>query len=241
MKKIRSDCPHCGERGKYVTYSDGHSFCHRCRKWDKGLGIKRKSIVGPIPASSRPIDALVLPDNFRKIRPGCIGWNYLRNRGIDPLPLSSYVGVAGRYIVFPIWEGDKLIYSISRKMYGTGSRYLNVSGRRPVCFVPYTVALPTDTLVVVEGIFDCIKICQQTNFPAISIQGKELIHYKIFDILSSCTKEVILMLDSETYTDSLRFKKALEPYRYVVIVDLPIGDPGSINGKKLRKIFKEET
>ena len=80
MKKIRQDCPHCGGKGKYVTYENEKSFCHRCRTLDIGKPTTQKKFL-PRRDPPGPVE---LPEDFRLIKKGDVGWLYLITQAQNP-------------------------------------------------------------------------------------------------------------------------------------------------------------
>lgn len=258
MNKIRRPCPFCHTKElKFCLFEETQSYyCYRCREWGwirnlpkdiKTSLTLRNSTLSPQKFTLHPNmdarrDTLNLPDGYKLIKPLSPGWKYLSQRRIHCHPLKPFVGEARNYLVFPIYKQGELVYYIKRKIYGKGIRYdaAPVNGSEFV-FTPYQMGRDNQNLILCEGIFDCLKVYQQTKHPAIALLGKSAGSSKISNILGYSSKQgkiYILLdpddLDTDVIGAAVKLRDRLKNFRKVYIIRYKGNrDPGDMDQDSL--------
>ena len=245
-------CPERGEPGsKYtlsVNWGKGVYFCHRCGAKGSTRDLAGRdlpggafdaqygSILSPEDVLNRPVFSL--PGDFKPIERSHPAWMYLQRRGLDPIPLAPYIGTSKNYLIFPIWKDGELVYYVGRKMYGNGRRYNNASGEGHHIFIPYEMPRVEDSLVITEGIFDCLKVYQSTKVPTVALLGITPATYKFSKVIDLTQRKthIYLMLDGGTYSTAMEYLKVLEPLRPTSIINITAKDPAVMPRKNLRQL-----
>ena len=262
--KIRMPCHHCGSRDRKLAFFTETQtyFCYKCRAWGRFKDLPEEIqnfVTGENPTPrlrsftyGTPLDAegpdLDLPDGYHIIYPDTIGWMYLTKRDLTPSSLVPFIGRHYNYICFPIWENGKVVYYISRKMYGMGYRYMaaETDGSKYI-FAPYTMPLDNSVLVITEGVFDALANWQHVNLPTVAILGKSVNMFKVKRILDYCREDGQLLIcldpeqkDPETIAASIELSFKLRAYRNTTIVlnTYPF-DLGDLQPKYKRRLFEE--
>jgi hypothetical protein len=261
--KIRTYCHHCNSDLKLAFFTETQTyFCFKCRAWGRFKELPEDTqlhVTGENP-TPRPrsftygtdLDAEVpdlnLPDGFKLITKGGMGCKYLEGRHIDPTSLVPFVGTHENYIYFPIWENGNIVYYISRKMYGTGYRYLaaETSGSHFI-FAPYTMPLDNSVLVITEGVFDALANWQHVNLPTLAILGKSVNVFKIKRLLDYIKEDGTILIcldpevkDPETIGASIELLFKLRIHRKVQVIKNPtLWDLADLDHKLKRRLFAE--
>ena len=253
MKKIkeRHPCPFCGTKElKFCMYESTQTYyCFRCRIWGRienlpdsfKKKLNSRSITSSVSLKEEPLE---FPDGFKLISPKSKGWKYLERRGISPYPLKPFVGEAKNYIVFPFYDKGNLVYYVQRKLYGSGLRYMNSKSEgKSFLFIPYQMGTENESLIITEGVFDCLNVYQKSLIPTIALLGKELNHAKILTILEYANNEIIILLDSssqdkETPRAAVEMRDALKVFHPVKIVKCKQGkDPAELTKDEIKEIL----
>lgn len=243
--KTRGDCPFCGRKNKFCTFPATETyFCYGCRTWGwaRDLGTHRPNrptpSLQPKSGSSEPI-SVPLPGGFRTLNENGIAWNYLVGRGIDPAPLLPFIGWAHNYVIFPFYTKGAVLYYVGRKIWGGGPRYKNAEGPCPYLFVPYLMGPISDTLVIVEGVFDVLKVYQSTELPVVGLMGKEITNTKLALIcqMTSPSTRVIVLLDPDARVTAAEYVNRLHGIRHCDLVTLKDKDPGDMSPSELQRLL----
>lgn len=157
----------------------------------QGQRIRKKEPLDALPFSLRP----VLPAH-----------PYFRQRGIR-LETAVHFG-AGHYpgpgmmhdrVVIPVHDHrSRLLAYAGRALDSRPPKYLLPAGfpKSQVLFNLHRADLSTQTLVVVEGYFDCMKV-HQAGFPnVVALMGSSL-SIRQRELLQAHARRVILMLDAD--------------------------------------------
>ena len=136
------------------------------------------------------------------------GWHpYLDQRGIsrqtaDTFGVGYYAGrglLRGR-IVFPIHnERGELVAYAGRRLDGTGPKYLFPAGfskSRMLFHLPDAVRSVTDSVILVEGFFDCMKVHQAGYGNVVALMGTNLSDHQA-QLLAQRFGRVVVMLDGD--------------------------------------------
>jgi DNA primase len=153
---------------------------------------EKERLAGPLKFTLRPVDS---------------GHAHLRERGIDA-PTAAHFGVGcyagpgplqGR-VVIPIHnERGHLLAYAGRSINGTGPKYKLPAGFRKsdVLFnLHRAIAHREQTIVVVEGFFDCLKVHQAGLPCVVALMGCSLSEHQETLLLRSF-RNVALMLDAD--------------------------------------------
>ena len=184
------------------------------------------------------------PENWEPIY-SCLP--YMNRRGItmaDVKQFGLFWCPQGRYrnrIVFPVWEGNRLVYWQARALYekedcSTGKFLKSLNPPRVEGSVVSTdVLMNLDTaalyprVAIVEGPTDLVR----TGPDAVCTFGKQMTSTQIGRLLRADVKAVDLMWDGPTdrepqgaHPEMLALASQLAPFFDVRLVFLPQGDPG---------------
>lgn len=167
------------------------------------------------------------------------GLPYMEKRGItleDVAPFGLFYTLnIGKYknrLVFPVWEGENLVYWQARSMEDPvpGERYIKCLNppKEPGAPVSTDVlmnidtATKFDTVIIVEGPMDLIKVGPD----AVCTFGKHITNTQVTKLLTRGVKNVILMWDADAKKDMDNVAPWLASLFNLKLVYLPSGDPG---------------
>lgn len=178
---------------------------------------------------------------------------YMVQRGLtmeDVRSFGLFHCVAGRYrdrLVFPVYEGGRLIYWQARAMYeadAVSGRFVKALNpeRTPgavvssECLMNIDVAVHFPRVAIVEGPMDCVR----TGSDAVCTFGKQLSPMQVRRLLSRGVRAVDLMWDGPkgkepqgAWPEMLRVAPWLSVFFDVRLVFLPQGDPGDWSREQL--------
>ena len=223
--EIRVNCPdsiHIPRVGKsdvkrrlYINPRKNAAHCFRCGFGTKdaaGLVQRLRLDVGlqdwgDAPEADR--GEVRLPDDFTldyTITPfGSQAMAYLEARNLSRLTIAAYgIGYCTRgpqafRVVIPVIEDGALVTWQARDWTGTyRSKYMTPKGARPDAMFNYDRARGTGVLVLVEGIFDALRLPEY----AIALLGKGWNDAKRAKILRAKPNTVYVMLDADAKQDA---------------------------------------
>jgi DNA primase len=154
---------------------------------------KKERLAAPLKFTLRPVDS---------------GHPYLRERGIDTqtatlFGVGHYAGpglLHGR-VVIPIHnEGGQLVAYAGRSIDGAGPKYklpANFAKSRVLFNLHRAIAHPHQTMIVVEGFFDCLKVHQAGLPCVVALMGCSLSEHQEA-LLVERFRNVKLMLDADS-------------------------------------------
>lgn len=175
---------------------------------------------------------------------------YLAARGIEKLTAVQFgvgfyrgAGVFAGRLVIPIHnERGELVAYCGRALDGTQPRYRFPSGFAKSEFVfnlHRAAAAGQQTVVLVEGFFDCLKL-HQAGVPAVvALMGAALYEAQKAALLRRF-RSIILMLDGDTAgrSASAVIPTQLRPYATVRVIHLPDGvQPDQLTSNAAREIL----
>ena len=185
---------------------------------------------------------------------------YCKKRGIteeDVRQFGLVHCVAGRYrnrLVFPVWEGNDLMYYQARAMWEEvpGQRYIKslnpprVAGDGTVG--PSDVLMNLDTarnyprVAITEGPIDCIH----AGPSAVCTFGKKISYQQIYKLRAAGVRAIDLMWDGPSekeprgaWPEMLQVAARLSGVFDVNLVFLPRGDPGEYTREELNRFRAE--
>lgn len=171
--------------------------------------------------------------------------DYIIKRGFTTDYINYYnihVGISGKYmncIVIPVYMNNKLVYYVGRNIYK--KQYINPKLEKTNIIFNYDIIKYRNTIYIVEGIFDAMKI----GFDSIALLGKEISDHQI-DLLYKLNNlehvKIILDYDAIKYS-----KKMVEKFKYynlkynkkikITNIELPDNkDPGDYSLEEINKI-----
>jgi len=103
--------------------------------------------------------------------------------------------------------------------------------RKSACLFGYDQALRFDECVLVEGVFDVLRV----GLDAVGILGSALSTEQLSLLYKARFHTITVILDGDA------FDKQLESYFRVFQVILKSRDPGSIDHEELRQLIREAT
>ena len=253
-------CPMCGDTRWKVSVNARtglwHCFSGSCGAGGHiDVGIDPASLLGFVARRQRPA-AQDAPWSWPEVTIdgaevgvlGAIGASYLLKRGFSPtaLAIDYHIFSTPNQIIIPFFDPlGRPIYWTSRDLTGERQqKYLNMPGKRPL-YVPH-FAIPAamrrvPSLVVVEGVFDAIRV-HQAGFCVAAIGGTALPEYLRRDLLDLVLPagRIHVMLDSDAMANNIKLGVALTSARDTVMHILPRGaDPGGMTEDQIRELMYE--
>lgn len=256
--QVRYNCPFC-EDGKFRFYVHLRKRLYHCQKCKSSgkieelkstvsefeekvnkfmnpkVGVKEKEADINFPASGykTPIT-----------KEDGLPYKYLIKRGITDLEMKKYSmgycshGLFSERIIIPVYDNKKLVYFVARSFTNLVPKYLNSpSPKEEVIFKTFDGVV--DRAIVVEGIFDAIRVGK--IFPAIALLGKRITKGQINKIME-VAKSVIVVLDQDAHTYAWQVKEQLGYYLDTRIILLnEHKDPGSMKVSDIKQLINGET
>ncbi len=197
----------------------------------------RKTEIKPAPTS--------LPRTFQSLdRSGDFSrpLKYLMARDVTHLQIAiygiGYIAVPGIYrdrIIFPTCVNGKVRGFVARAVGDAQPKYLYPRGMgKSSCFFGYDMASGFKNCVLVEGVFDVLRV----GYDAIAMLGSSLSTEQVSLLYSAGFQRVTVMLDSDAFEKSVASCRQLESYFDVHLAIMHSGDPGGNNHKMLRELIR---
>ena len=167
---------------------------------------------------------------------------YLENRGVTPVEIIKYqIGYCeeGPYkhkVIVPSYnEYGILNYFVGRSFYDSNFKHKNPNVSKDV--VGFEMFINWDLpIVICEGVFDAMAI-RMNSIPLFGKSPQSELQKKI---LGKGVKKVYLALDSDAFSNSLRFAEALMNNGIdVYIVELNDSDPSELGFEKIYKKIED--
>ena len=251
--QVRFCCPYCGEDKfrLYVHLKKGVYHCQKCKASGRVDSLETSTLdtfkekvkfflTGETPCEKK----LSLPDHyiFPVSEKDGLPWKYLTRRGISSHEIHKYSigyceeGFYKERIIIPIFDSGKLVYFVARTFTNLEPKYLNVGIKRiDVLFMTFRGM--QDMVVIVEGVFDAIRVGQ--SYPSIALLGK-LITEPQAKKISKIAKRALVILDRDAHTYCWNAGKILGHYLPTRVHLLERSkDPGDLNQLQLNQIIKE--
>ena len=139
----------------------------------------------------------------------------------------AFEGQYKRRVIWPLYEGDELVYFVARRfMRNAGRPYDYPEHRRRGIAPIYTGTTERLTLVLVEGVFEIPKI-QRLGYSVMPLLGAEINPAQVAKVRRRNFKRYIVFLDRDAAKKSIEIAKRLRMERldaYHVYTDGPDSD-----------------
>jgi DNA primase len=179
--------------------------------------------------------------------------SYLRVRGISGPTAATFgigfysgPGLLSQRLVIPIHnEAGQLVAYCGRSLDGTGPRYKFPAGfaKSQVLFNWHrATAAAEDTVIAVEGFFDCFKVHQAGFRSVVALMGAALYESQRW-LLTERFRQIILMLDGDPpgHRASAAIAARLARHSAVRVVELASGaQPDQLSEQSIREILAKE-
>lgn len=227
-------CPFCEGKGfgidkrghLYINTVTGNFLCHRCNtKGQKAylerylglppsldLPIKKQESITEAPISAVDLLLFELIDKITPISQQA--YDYLIKRGLTEEQIIGYkfveISTIKDRVCLPIIQQEKLIafqcrtYTKDEPKYLFQPRHIKIND----IFFHWDIAQYYSKVYLVEGIFDAISL----GFNALAMFGHYLSNKQLELLIDSKIKEIIIMLDRDTETDSIKIANRLNNY-----------------------------
>ena len=250
-------CPVCGhdEWKVYVNPETGWWFCHAGRHNAGGrieIGLDPEhpgqdilDMLKPPPTVASDVE-VELPE-YEDLSDAAL--RYLKKRGIDwaDASLMGMVEQADELrIIIPFFKEGRIVYWAARSytMMQGGPKYKNADMPRQLYYLPAGHGKPVP-LVVVEGVFDSIRL-RQTGFASVAIGGTTVPEHLQKELLTLAAGygTICVMLDSTALDKALKLHSFLRerlPQKIRVILyppsDKPL-DPSDLTVEQIQELLK---
>ena len=262
--EFRFNCPFCGDDSfhLYVNCKKGVYHCFKCETSGRtnfrtgDLEVLRVTTLSPKqPIANEPIKLpnahpdLITPVAMKYlVRRGVIEEDVERWRIYCAHPTSKY---CGRLIIPYNPIRGYCSYFVARAYTGLPwPKYLNPPGSRDILFCGpnyqsgeaprFEAYWDLDTIILVEGPFDCIKASR--HGPSAALLGKDLKEVQRRVLISAFSRVVILLdntKDTRVGLNALKIKDLLKIHLDVEIKHPPEGkkDPGDMTPQDFEEVF----
>ena len=162
------------------------------------------------------------------------------------------------YIIFLFYFNEKLVGWIGRSTLSqkeidkiekrTERKYLRYINSPGADFSKYLFGIDeitenTDTIILVEGIFDKLKIdtllelYKEEHTKSLACFGKKVSDSQLFLISQYSIKNIILIYDSDAVKESKRYSNELNQYFNVQVGYCKKSDPGEMNHNQINEVL----
>lgn len=245
------ECPYCGN-SKWNCEVNVQELVFHC--WACGVGGTIRGLfhdyglpVGMLPDTPRgrrellPIEQqpVRLPAGVKEILhqdTPLVNWalQYLtQTRGMTTEEVARYRllyahdGDLARRVVWPLYEGDELVYYVARRFMKNVKRTYDFPEHRRRAITPvYTGTDRRLTLVLVEGVFEVPKI-QRLGYSVMPLLGSAINPAQVRKLVRRNFKRYVVFLDRDAVKRSIRIAEELRAERldaYHVYSDGPDSD-----------------
>jgi hypothetical protein len=231
------ECPYCGNP-KWNCEVNVHELVFHC--WACGVGGTIRGLfhdyglpVGMLPDTSRGRREL-LPVEQEPVRlpaGACeilnqdtplAGWalRYLtdtRGMTVEEVAryriLYAYEGTSARRVIWPLYEGDELVYYAARRFMKNVRRAYDFPGHRRRAITPvYTGTDRRLTLVLVEGVFEVPKI-QRLGYSVMPLLGSAINPAQVRKLVRRNFERYVVFLDRDAVKRAIRIAEELRAER----------------------------
>jgi len=170
---------------------------------------------------------------------------YIESRGLTQADIFKYrIGLGVKqgkyfsYIGFPFLDDDYNVHFFcARSFVGGGLRYLFPKDTSKVNKNCIYFSEDTDTIVLVEGVFDALKVAK-AGFTVMALLGKYLSQEQLEYIKESGFSNVTLFLDKDALDDAQKLKRYCEKNELDVVIAQPtLKDPGDMTPEDIRTVL----
>jgi len=215
--------------------------------WDEHNSIFSKKYKYQTTPTTEQVDTVVtLPAEYQPLWKSTTSvyrkhaLNYLDKRGVSPSDIVKYnigfceEGVYKNKIIVPSYDSSgRLNYFVGRSFYESAYKHKNPDASKDV--VGFEMLVNWDLpIVICEGVFDAIAI----RMNAIPLFGKSPQSELLKQILSKGVKKIYIALDSDAFTNALRFAQNLMNEGIDVhIIEMNDSDPSDLGFDDFYKLM----
>jgi DNA primase len=235
-------CPSCSNNNWNfeVSVSKGVGHCWIC---DFGCTVYRIFKMLGLPfeddglqvSDNQPVNKLddVSLDTFKPV-----AWvqhkKFLESRGLDKDDIHRYQIMTtdkGKFrdkIIFPLYEGNRLVYIVARDSAPKG-RYYNINVNRSGLLPYYLGKVDKTTVYLCEGIMDAISV-NKLGYSSAVLLGTVMTMEQLHKIDSFGFKKMVISLDGDALEKSMKIYDMVVRRRMPVLVTLfdKKDDPNSV-------------
>ena len=238
-------CFRCGERGNAVKLVMEIEQCSSSQAFKIIKKFEDLSIIQTQPIREVHANVVNLPIGVSKRFPE-FHLNYLENRNFDPdLLIRKYDlyagGVVGDFkyrIVAPVYLDKKLITLVGRDITDrSDKRYKALAISKSIATVKsslYNIDSVKDSVIIVEGIFDCWRI----GDGCVATFGTKFTHEQI--LMFRGLKRAFVLFDAEAAKEANHIATDIASVvPFVEVISLNEGDPAELNINDVRHLRRE--
>ncbi len=230
-----------------IPYKDAKVYLDRVtRKFTQDLSSILNPEINPAILKKYSFRPSKLPMGYKVLNRASLthslAWTYVKERSMSDDVIRDFaVGycISGQYarrLIFPVLHEGRLVGFIARSV--------SQNSPMPYVFPPefnkaqylynYDRALMSDTVVLVEGVFDVYA------FPdnAVAIFGKTMSNAQC-KLISTSWNNAIILLDADASSNGYAIYKRLLAHMKCSIVKLPKGDPASSTKRELLSVISK--
>ena len=133
---------------------------------------------------------------------------FLSSRGLGKEDIERYqlmTALKGKFrdkLIFPLYEGNKLVYIVARST-APGGRYYNINVNRAGLLPYYLGKIHKTTIYLCEGVIDAISV-NKLGYTAAVLLGTILDRVKLQKIEKFGFKTVVICLDGDALTKAIK-------------------------------------
>lgn len=269
---LKGACPYCGADKFGISVSKAKANCFKCGNKINPLkcimeleNLSTKLEVYNLlntfegvtflepKIEAREWKLISLPESFRLLAFGSsimadTARAYMKDRGFNINTLSARgIGycVKGSYagfIIFPFYQGGKLIYFIGRQFIQLGEKFKNPSvedfgiGKSMLTYNADSLQI-YNKIYVVESITNCLT----SGDNSVGTLGKTISNYQLSMLYGSPCKKFVIGLDPDAILEAIKLGLRVINHKKVKILSFPKGKDINNLGKKWLKKAEKET
>jgi len=163
--------------------------------------------------------------------------NYLSSKGIGYCTKGPYAG----FIIFPFYQGGKLIYFIGRQFIQLQEKFKNPSvedfgiGKSMLTY-------NADSLIIYKKIYcvESITNCLTIGDNSVATLGKTISNYQLSLLYKSHAEELIIGYDDDAILESIKLGLKMVNFKRIKILNFPKGKDINALGKKETKEIEKK-
>lgn len=258
-EKMLYHCFKCGEAGRIFKESTLEDFSSKLDKLvneTKGVfeGIETKVTLKTLPRCLR-LDRISNKEHT-------LSWLYLKSRGVtmeEAIRSRAHesidrTGIYSNTVIFPLYNEEGMLdYFVCRKIKPKNGepKYVNAPWPKNGALYTQLSKSPSKSLVIVEGIFDAIRVSRVSN--VVALLGKKATKEQLENIIKRVKypwngepRDITIMLDVDAFGHAVKLKLelqhmgALKGYIPAIsIASLPgSSDPGSASADEIMEAIR---
>ena len=212
---LLKDCPYCGDDNYNIEVSIEKEIFHcwicdvagKVQKLFEELGLAFEDDgLRVTPKPELPKDDLTLRP-FHKVQ-----WEryskFLKSRGLEKSDIDRYKIMTtdkGKFkakVIFPLYEGDKLVYMVARDVTPKGSYYnMNISRSGVLPYFPGTRKV--SEVYLCEGVLDAISV-NKLGYASVVLLGTVLSSEQLRKFATLGFKDMVICLDGDVMPKAIK-------------------------------------